>query len=939
MNKNNYRFPVGIDLGTTNSVLATINEKANGDIVSAIVDIPRAKDIYAGRGDKLKFASGREHTLPSVIYYCEEDGYKPIVGDLAKIKYPLRPHLVAKSIKSQMSNPKVKGLAYEVPDKTPAEVASRILQHMLNAYKKQNRIKEIDDAVITVPANFDPSMCKATLDAAEIAGLKTKYPNGMEKPMLLSEPNAVIYDLYNQIKNGELSANVLNLNKKQNIMVFDLGGGTLDITFHKVSPSNNVNEPLNIEEIATNRYTLLGGDDFDYLLAENMYERYLDQYKKYPSTVRSIRRNKETIMPELIRYAESLKIDANEKFGKESNFIDESSWDWFDDSDDENYIDVGGSMNNGYAYDDSFTKDEIENIYSEFMGNKFGFDDYKRINGIDDTKNIIYPILDVLAKAARLLGDKGIEVDNVILNGGMTKFYMVRQRIKDFFGFEPLVTMDPDLSVARGAAVYHHILLNSSEVKSYMQSGYKKVENKSNQYVNPKELIRAKERHEAISKDRGNNYGLQMGRRILNETLYLGLKNGGAEEIIVQGSKLPYNSDEKRGYRIAAGQTNISLPIKVKQVDGNYKTIANGRIDIKKQYKDGAYVSFILTMSENKVITLNAWISLDDNNLEIVETASCSINIELDSDISNKNKLVAPTGTKLNARAEISHLLQMCNNLRRAKKGKVKEINGKIKTTLSSIYSAGNKEDFAEPVLEALGDRNIDLATETRLFVIARKIGDNWSKSEKRELSRACMYRLDSELYGFSCKKNERTRNAEIIRTLSVCGSENDIKKIRAINNKSYYKQSCIYLYGKTGVDVEYLKRWFYDNIRRSESVQETAYFLGIAYRKDQPTLIDDQDKEDILDMMLKNISFNYFDEHSLVSSIFAVGFICDQRFGNNSMDKALLRRAANVIKHAVNNICLPITINRPARLALKMIAGEILLANEEKFLLEKINA
>ena len=75
---------VGIDLGTTNSVLATVNLKANGDIVSKVVDLPRAVDVYNSAAGKARLNTQKKPLLPSCVYYREEHGYEPLVGDFAK---------------------------------------------------------------------------------------------------------------------------------------------------------------------------------------------------------------------------------------------------------------------------------------------------------------------------------------------------------------------------------------------------------------------------------------------------------------------------------------------------------------------------------------------------------------------------------------------------------------------------------------------------------------------------------------------------------------------------------------------------------------------------------------------------------------------------------------------------------------------------------------
>ena len=108
---------VGIDLGTTNSVFATINEKPNGDVVSKVVEISRGVDMYSAMSGEARLTTMKKPTLPSCVYYRQEKNYEPLVGDFAKMQYPLRPHLVAKSIKSQMGRSLAEGLSSDIPDK------------------------------------------------------------------------------------------------------------------------------------------------------------------------------------------------------------------------------------------------------------------------------------------------------------------------------------------------------------------------------------------------------------------------------------------------------------------------------------------------------------------------------------------------------------------------------------------------------------------------------------------------------------------------------------------------------------------------------------------------------------------------------------------------------------------------------------------------------
>lgn len=184
-----------------------------------------------------------------------------------------------------------------------------------------------------------------------------------------------------------------------------------------------------------------------------MFEHYQKQYSTSPMVVRKLQQEKKAIMPQLLNYAEELKLELSERQRADSGYAADDDFIWYDEE-----FPVGGNMGGiGYAYDDSFTQEDVEKILQPFMGQSLQFADYKKIDSLQDTKNIIYPILDVLQKSAAKLGDE-VKVDAVIVNGGMSKFYMVINRLREFFGLEPIVALDPDQAVARGAAVYHYYL-------------------------------------------------------------------------------------------------------------------------------------------------------------------------------------------------------------------------------------------------------------------------------------------------------------------------------------------------------------------------------------------------------------------------------------------------------------------------------------------------
>lgn len=915
----NNELYVGIDLGTTNSVLSIINQKPNGDIISKVVNISRPIDMYNNVSGETKLGTQKTPTIPSCVYYRQERNYEPLVGDFAKRQYPLRPHLVAKSIKSQMGKPLAEGLSPDIPDKTPAEISARILKHMLNDASKQCRF-EIKDAIITVPANFDSVMCKATRDAAELAGIKVKNADGSERAVLLSEPNAVIYDLINQIRNGEIPNTIMNLDEKQRVLVFDLGGGTLDITMHEIKRRDNLNDVLKVDEIATNRYTLLGGDDFDEQIANIMYQRYLKQYSSHSEVVSILRQREKEIMPQLRVYAENLKLELSERCNNE---YDSYSSGW-DDDDEDIEISIGGNMGGiGYSYDDTFTKEEIEDILSVFMGDELNYNDYNNIDSIKNTKNIIYPILDVLNKAAVKLGVSNVKVDAVIVNGGMSKFYMITDRLKQFFGFEPIVALDPDQAVARGAAVYHYYLHKYEQMQDDMKIvGASEVKNQ----------IKAPKEQKPIA--------IEWGNSILNDTLYLGAKNGAVQEIVPTGAELPYTSNIMTGFKIEIGQNKIAIPIKSKNIDGTYRTIASGNISFKQNYKFGAYVAFQIHMDKNKVIAMNAWTSTDEQGKEKIEQGYAEIAIDNTEQTKTKTKFIAPDGSKLNAKAEIHNLIQLCNNFERTRKG---DFSKRATVTVKSICGAANKEDFVKIVLDELS-KNHSEEVRMRLFIIARKIGDYMTESQKKELESMCMSQLATAINGFSVNGSKVNANIQAIYTLSVFGSIANMEKLKSLHKISSYLQACLYAHAKTKTDIDWIEKQVTSDIddifnNRSSNLQNSVHAIGVALHRNSekyPLSLKNVEKLvlDICDV-LKDGALN---DNEIICCILALGCICDQREYKSQLKSEVIAEVLDLIKN-IDTIYTDIQQNYepPRDVAVKMITGQILDSDEEKFLLTKL--
>ena len=926
---------VGIDLGTTNSVLATVNLKANGDIVSKVVDLPRAVDVYNSAAGKARLNTQKKPLLPSCVYYREEHGYEPLVGDFAKNQYALRPHLVAKSIKSQMGSAHAEGLADEIMDKTPAQVSARILQHMLREASKIYRT-EIKDAVITVPANFDSVMCQATRDAAALAGIQVTNKDGSERPVLLSEPNAVIYDLINQVQNGEISNHIIDLNSEKNVLVFDLGGGTLDITMHKIKRREDCSDVLKVDEIATNRYTLLGGDDFDQAIANVMFEHYKRQYATYPEVVRKLQQEKKAIMPQLLNYAEELKLELSERQRADSDYAADDDFSWYDEK-----FDVGGNMGGiGYSYDDSFTQEDVEKILQPFMGQSLQFADYKKIDSLQDTKNIIYPILDVLQKSAAKLGDE-VKVDAVIVNGGMSKFYMVINRLREFFGLEPIVALDPDQAVARGAAVYHYYL---HKYAKQMQEDMRMVGAEApalqplpGKAAAPKAAAAAVQQRAAI----------EWGKNILNDSLYLGMRDGAVQELVAGGTELPYQSDYIKGFQLLPDKAEIAIPIKRRTFGDTYQTIGNGHLKLKHGYKDGAYVAIRVLMGSNKVLSMEMLLSSDVDMHQILEQKTAEIVIGGDNPDAPATKLKfnPPAGTKLNVHNELHGLQTLCDRKYTAKGNAQKDVINKLSQRTSSIAAAGNKAEFARPLLEMLCYTNND-ELRLRLFTIARKHVAYWTEPQRQSLARECLNQLQGVLQGFPCYGLKINVNIQAIYTLGCCGSKEQVAKVQPLAAENRYYTASLYALGKSRVAGSFVQDVFQRDAYCESNkcnLQVTAHALSMALRLEDggraSGLDVDQAVKDLCFIINNRTVFDVNYSSEIVCCLIALAYACDQRFGGNTVSAASMELARQTLANLNRNYSTEVMMRlaKAAGVAYKMLDGESLSEDEEEFLLKKL--
>ena len=348
---------VGIDLGTTNSVVAVLE---------------------GGEPTVIANAEGNR-TTPSIVAFKSEE---VLVGELAKRQAITNPDNTVKSIKRHIgTNWKEK---FEGKDYTPQEISARILQK-LKRDAESYLGDDVSDAVITVPAYFNDAERQATKEAGQIAGLNVLR--------IINEPTA-----------ASLSYGLEN-NEDQKILVFDLGGGTFDVSILEISEGV-------FEVKSTSGDSKLGGDDWD----QRVMDWLIDKFKS--STGIDLSKDKMAIQ-RVQEGAEKAKIELSSTSETEINLP---------------FITANDAGPQHLL--EKLSRSEFEKITADL---------------VDRTKK---PVENALSDA----GMKFSDIDHVILVGGSTRMPAVQQLVKSLTGKDPHKGVNPDEVVASGAAIQAGVL-------------------------------------------------------------------------------------------------------------------------------------------------------------------------------------------------------------------------------------------------------------------------------------------------------------------------------------------------------------------------------------------------------------------------------------------------------------------------------------------------
>lgn len=434
-------YYVGIDLGTTNTTVSIAYLSPTGKLHAETLDIGQVDEYGNFVEEKL---------LPSVLYIDENS--VPYVGRYAKKMAWMEPQFTASKAKRYIGEDKkyrwkmANGQYF-----TPSEVSSFYLKAAKNAVEKRFLNQKIDGAVITIPANFNFQQQGATREAAVLAGFDR------DKIIMIPEPTAALIDFLNQEREASDKHSAFDLNSgPKNILVFDLGGGTCDVTIHRVS--RNENGGFDITELSISQYTELGGADFD----EQIMKKLMDKWMKKVIEEKHLTKQQIQALPQHVRLqiresllamAEEAKVQIANKINMtlQMNMNGKSYVELSDEQkrelDSYHFTQLMANVPEELRVSLHITKAEIDEAIRPLLDAQYAREEKKCIE---------YPIRNAIkdARVPLTLSD----IDYVFLVGGMTYYPTVQERIYQLFGrrIVPLMPVNSMYAVSRGAAIYHY---------------------------------------------------------------------------------------------------------------------------------------------------------------------------------------------------------------------------------------------------------------------------------------------------------------------------------------------------------------------------------------------------------------------------------------------------------------------------------------------------
>ncbi|NUM33513.1 MAG: Hsp70 family protein [Candidatus Brocadiae bacterium] len=595
---------IGIDLGTANSALAFRDAKTDKTTIQTLQFRPEYQ--VSGR-------EGQTPILPSLVTFCVDGAQW--VGNDARSKYinavDDRGDILIGDVKNWIGD---RGKHYSIPGNkkvTPIDVSTIILQKMRDKFTAKHGYLP-SEAVICIPASFDPAYREATIEAAKNAGIT--------EVNLLDEPRAVIYYLEYQLTQDAISNFFNDFGKESlNCMVYDFGGGTVDVSFHEVSRKQNL--PLSINDYGISCYKQLGGNSFDKALLKwilnqhNIIEDKIPEHKRFA----------------LQAVCEEFKISLSGKGSEILNPLSqlweniEKKWELLEKIDDVPDINF---TQYGYNIVQKMNSKQYINIMNDLMA----WEDTETTE--NPRISIVEPIIDVLKKAQQANGGKFIWPDIVFLNGQMCNFFLVLRRLRKFFPSNIRIIsslkedwIDYGTAVAIGAVQY----------ASFLKSQYTLLQ---------RQTIRTSECYALQIQDRGEICWYSLCDK--GDVLYKEGKEGEIDDLELppksHGMKiLVYSAEDKQKLDEGNGKAIIYKEFELNTIYKNYEKIT----PVKVQWK----------ISRERIITLKI-INRDTSEEIATLTSTNSQDTSIDFNVSmiSPSKGIVTNSTKSEQNEKIQFL-------------------------------------------------------------------------------------------------------------------------------------------------------------------------------------------------------------------------------------------------------------------------------------------
>ena len=421
---------LGIDLGTTNTVVSRSFVDSDGKLVSEVVSIGQMSNDNWEKFD----------TLPSMVYFDTEGFIGDtkggiIVGREAKRQRNQdKAHVVmnAKRFMGTTHKWEIEKNSYEAKD-----IASMVLQHCKKTIDREGNMNS-DTVVITVPASFNPEQISDTLIAAKQAGFND------DQVIIKHEPTAALLSFIDSASRRKSDDINVDFSTPKRVLVFDLGGGTCDTSVIDVQVGAKDRE-LRFTEVGIGRYQELGGIDFDSSLARGLLQTFFEKNDIMEGDIAPS--EQAGLYDKLVLAAETLKEKLSAAIYSKLAMSD-------GDVDVDN-IQVKLNIPNFYGgkpYRIVITKAE----YDRYTQNLYIDNDvhYKKFEDMDKNKNII----GVIRKTLEDYDIKKSSIDYVFMTGGMSQFITVREKVSEYIGKDKVMITpeNPMEAVAIGASIYQY---------------------------------------------------------------------------------------------------------------------------------------------------------------------------------------------------------------------------------------------------------------------------------------------------------------------------------------------------------------------------------------------------------------------------------------------------------------------------------------------------